>query len=188
MTETKDEIFLSSSEIGIYCRKVASELEEQIIATHKDIPILFIVTLKGAVPFFNKVIQYLSEEVKSRVEVEYIQAKSFNHSNQHTGITQLDELGFSCVDKSIFIFEDILDSYKTIDTILDTLVRQTRSNKLVLQINVVALLAKPTKKFYIGVDFYIGKTISKKAPFLYGFGLDDNQKYRLLPDIYILSK
>lgn len=186
--------FLSKQEIDSICCRVAIDIHNQIRKPGSyEKKILFICTLKGADLFFNRVMNYLQVEDHSllyKIQVEYIQPRSYVNNQQ--GKIKLNNFEFDYSDHQIFIFEDILDSYKTLERILKKFVIVTRD----CEITVVTLLAKNRSNHNVSYtyrttagrkvpQFIIGRHIPEDTGFLYGFGLDDDGKGRLLPYICI---
>lgn len=182
-------VFLSKYEINTICLEIAKVISKEIKSTPEVREILFICTLRGAFPFFSQVIYFLDEETRKRIQVEFIQPSSYK-GNERQESVQLPEPSFDYRDKKIFIFEDILDSYNTIKKVLESF----KGKNSFHEITIVALLAKhSSEKLYYTTQVgkkspYIvqGKMLQNNCPFLYGFGLDNNEKGRLLEDIFIL--
>ena len=174
----KDRKFLTNRQIELICINIADKINRDIYLQEKEV--LFICTLKGALPFFNMVCGMLNPMVSADVEIEFIQPSSFTKNER--GEVNFKGFDFNINNKIIYIFEDILDSYNTIRRILDFPIYQTP-----FAVTVVSLLGKPnpSPEEWPNVNFIIGSLLQEDCPFLYGFGLDDNQKCRLLPDIYI---
>lgn len=168
--------FLTNLEIQKICSDIGDRLNQEIEQLPEDREIVFICTLKGAFPFFNMVTGYLSDKVRQRIEIEFIQPTSFEKNERKE--VKFKGFDFNINHKDIYIFEDILDSYKTIESILEKIDDD-------FSITVVSLFAKPTQSIWTEVRFIEGKQIPEDIGFLVGFGLDDDQKGRLLLDIYI---
>ena len=76
--------------------------------------------------------------------------------------------------------EDIIDSGKTVNFLLKKF-----KEKNCRSISVVAMLKKSNKFNFQLINEYIGFEI--KQEFVVGFGLDYNQRFRNLKEIYILK-
>lgn len=179
--------FLTSKEIQETCKTFSDLLSLELSYSEKEI--VFICTLKGAFPFFNSVVNQLHENVKEKVQLEFIQASSYK--NNHREEVTLNNFLFDIQGKEVVIFEDILDSYCTIESILFQISPVFTDTK----ITIATLLAKPTTKILSykttggqlqHPKLLVGKMLPPDTGFLYGFGLDNNQKGRLLPDIYLM--
>jgi hypoxanthine phosphoribosyltransferase len=93
----------------------------------------------------------------------------------------LKDLDVSIEGRDLLIVEDIIDSGVTLNYLL-RLFEQRRPQS----IRIATLLDKPDRRIQpVKVD-YIGFAIPDK--FVVGYGLDDAEDYRNLPDICVLSE
>jgi hypoxanthine phosphoribosyltransferase len=84
-------------------------------------------------------------------------------------------------DRHVLVVEDIVDTGITVTFLLDYL-----KKKKAASVRLCALLDKPScRRVPISID-YTGLTVPDK--FLVGYGLDINEKYRNLPEIYYLEE
>ena len=107
---------------------------------------------------------------------------SYQGGMQSTGdIRILKDLDSSVKGKDVLIVEDIIDTGKTLKTVIARL-QQRGANS----VKVVSLLDKPEGRLVELEGDYIGFTIPKK--FVVGYGLDYNELYRNLPYIGVLKE
>ena len=152
--------------------KRLDEMAREIEKDYKEKDIVFLVTLKGAVPFMWE----LAKRIKNNIIFEFIEVSSYKN-NQDTGVITLHkDIKDTVEGKDVIIIEDIVDTGKTIKFLLEHL-----KNKNPNSVKIATLLSKPSKMVTeLNVD-YTGFKIDDK--FIVGFGLDDNQNLRNLPYI-----
>jgi hypoxanthine phosphoribosyltransferase len=153
------------------------ELGEQITQYYKDLNLLLLGTLKGAVPF----IADLARAIHLPLEIDYMAVSSYGNSTESSGIVRiLKDLEGPVQQKHILIVEDIVDSGQTLHYLMEVL-RQRRP----LSLRVCSLLDKGRERVKpVHLD-YIGFQIPDR--FVVGYGLDYAQRYRNLPYIGILK-
>jgi len=81
---------------------------------------------------------------------------------------------------NILLVEDIVDTGRTIDQVVQLLM-----NKGANEVKIVSLLDKPSRRVLEMNADYIGFTI--EDVFVVGYGLDFNEKYRNLPYVGVLK-
>ena len=86
----------------------------------------------------------------------------------------------SIKNDKILLVEDIVDTGRTIKV-----VKKMLENKGAVDVKIVSLLDKPSRRVIEVVADYVGFTIPNE--FVVGFGLDFNEKYRNLPYVGILK-
>ena len=154
------------------------ELGECINKDYKGEKITLICILKGSLYFFAD----LSREIKSDIELEFIRVASYDGYNSTGKIELKLNLDDTVRDKNVIVIEDIVDTGRTLDYLLKHLKSQKPKS-----LKLCSLLDKPDKRIIknLKVD-YVGFTIPDY--YVFGYGLDVNQKYRNLPDIYYANK
>ncbi len=161
-------VLINKSRIEKRIDEIAKEIEKD----YEGKEILFVGILKGSVPFMWE----LAKRVKNNVLFDFIEISSYEN-NEDTGILTLyKDLKDSPEGKDVLIVEDIIDTGKTLQCLVEHIKKQNPNS-----IKIATLLSKPSKRVYdLNVD-YIGFKIEDK--FVLGFGLDDNQNLRNLPYI-----
>ena len=140
-----------------------------------EIPILVCV-LNGSFIFFADLIRSLSIDC----EIDFLKVSSYQGKKTTGKITLEKDISFNINGRHIIIVEDIIDSGITVNFLLKKFKeRNCRS------ISIVALLKKSNKFNFQLINKYIGFEI--KQEFVVGFGLDYNQRFRNLKEIYILK-
>ena len=135
------------------------------------VPLVF-----GSVPFFAE----LAKRIDLDVEYDFMDVSSYVGRHSGGEIRILKDLDTSVRDRDVLLVEDIVDTGKTIQAVIELLYhRGARSVKI------VTLLDKPSGRTnHLHAD-YIGFEVGNE--FVVGFGMDFNQKYRTLPFIGVLK-
>ncbi len=154
------------------------ELGEQITQYYKDINLLLLGTLKGAVPF----IADLARAIHLPLEIDYMAVSSYGNSTESSGIVRiLKDLEGPVQQKHILIVEDIVDSGQTLHYLMEVL-RQRRP----LSLRVCALLDKGRERVKPVQLDYTGFQIPDR--FVVGYGLDYAERHRNLPFVAVLQR
>lgn len=152
--------------------KRIEEMAKEIEKDYEGKDIVFLGTLKGAMPFMWE----LAKRIKNNVIFEFIQVSSYK-GKESTGIITLEkDIRNSIEGKNVIIIEDIVDTGKTLDFLLKLL-----KEKNPRSVKIATLLSKPSRRVYeLNVD-YIGFKIDDK--FVVGYGMDYEENLRNLPYI-----
>jgi hypoxanthine phosphoribosyltransferase len=155
------------------------QLGRQISEVYADIdtPLVMVVILKGATVFAADLLRSLSIPA----ELEFVRAASYGSGTSSSGRVQIAHMVEGpLIDRHVLLVEDIVDSGRTVDTILKRF-RKLRPASLRL----AALLDRPARReVQVTIDF-CGFVIPDR--FVIGYGLDYAGLYRELPGIYSLS-
>ena len=141
------------------------------------VPIL-IGILNGVVFFFAELIMSMSISLK----MDFIKASSYGPSMISSGqIRMLKDVCIPVKGEELILIEDIVDTGLTLKSILEELRMREPAG-----IRVCALIDKRERREQpIELD-YCGFKVDRG--FLVGYGLDFNEQYRNLPDIWILEE
>lgn len=138
--------------------------------------LILVVVLKGGTLFAAD----LMRKIDVPVSVEYIRAKSYDGMNS-LGTVLLPVLPEQPLrGKSVLVVEDILDTGRTTTAILNALREHAPAS-----LELCVLLDKPSRRVVPVEAQYLGLTIDNF--FVVGYGLDHDEQYRNLPDIYTLE-
>lgn len=167
-------LLLSKDEIE---RKIKS-IAKQISNDYKDKRPLLIGILKGSFVFMADLIRHLT----INVEISFVELSSYYDSTESTGEVELiKEVGKEISNREIIIVEDIIDTGITLSTYINHLKQKNPAS-----IKVCTLTSKPSRrKKEVNID-YLGFEIPNK--FIVGYGIDFNEQYRNLPEIYYLEQ
>lgn len=157
---------------------VVDHLAERISQDFDEEEIVFVCVLKGSYIFAAD----LARKVKAPSAVDFIRAASYGNNMTSSGaISITKDLETDIAGKNVIIVEDIVDSGFTLKEIRDMLSR--RGPK---QLKICALIdKKAARQVEVQCD-YVGFALDDG--FLVGYGLDYAEKYRNLPDIYVVHK
>ncbi len=168
-----DEVLISKEEI----QEKVEELAGLISIDYAGKKPLLVGVLKGAVIFLADLLRHLKVEV----EMDFMAVSSYGASTKSSGVVRiLKDLEASIEGRHVIIVEDIIDTGLTLSYLADNL-----SSRGTASLKIITLLDKPEKrKAAITVD-YCGFKIPDK--FVVGYGLDFNEQYRYLPEIWVLA-
>jgi hypoxanthine phosphoribosyltransferase len=149
------------------------ELGQQITKDYEGKDLHLIGVLNGAFIFMAD----LARAIDLPLSVDFLSVSSYGSSQESSGEVRLTkDLNTSLKGKHVLFVEDIVDTGLTINYLLNYL--QGRGP---LSLKVVTLLSKPARrKVKVPID-YMGFEIDDA--FVYGYGLDVDQKFRNIPFI-----
>lgn len=157
--------------------KRISELGEQISRDYEGESITLLCILKGSVFFTTE----LAKRITVPVYLDFMSVSSYGSSTESSGeVRILKDLDGSIEGKNILVVEDIIDTGRTLASLLEIL-RQRGPKSLKL----CTLLDKPDRRVTeVAVD-YTGFEIPEE--FVVGYGMDYDQQYRNLPYIGVVE-
>jgi hypoxanthine phosphoribosyltransferase len=154
------------------------ELGQEITRDYAGQEVLLICILRGGVLFLTD----LMREIDLPLAVDFMAVSSYGtgarESSGHVRITL--DLNTSLEGRNVILVEDIVDSGRTISSVLDLLA--TRDPKTLV---VCTLLDKATRREVEVPIKYRGFVIPNK--FVFGYGLDIDEYYRNLPFIGVVD-
>lgn len=153
--------------------RVASEIDRDFAGR----PVLLVGVLKGCVFFLCD----LARRLRGPVLIDFLRASSYGTKRVSSGDVQLGgELSIDPAGRNVVVVEDIVDTGRTLQRILEAL-RQRGPSAL----KVCALLRKRIpENAGVPVD-YLGFEIENR--FVVGYGLDYAESYRNLPYVATLD-
>jgi hypoxanthine phosphoribosyltransferase len=160
----------------ISIRNKVKELANQISADYADEEPIMIGILNGVIFFFADLVR----EISLPVHIDFIRASSYGSGRTSSGeIKVTKDVELAIRDRHVVIIEDIVDTGLTLHRIIEKLRKREPAS-----IKTCVLIDKVERRLEeINID-YPGFQV--KEGFLVGYGLDYNEQYRHLPDIYIL--
>lgn len=155
-----------------------AELAAEIEQNYRQGKPVFVGVLKGSFVFMSDLVRAVSLPL----EVDFISVSSYGAGTRSSGeIELLQDLKTSIEGRDVLVVEDIIDTGLSLNFVLEKL-----SQKRPASLKVCALLNKPSRrKVKIHID-YCGFVIPDR--FVVGYGLDFNEQFRNLPEIYILEE
>jgi hypoxanthine phosphoribosyltransferase len=158
-------------------RARVKELAVQISKDYSEREPVFLGVLKGAVFFLVD----LMREMTIPLKIDFISAASYGSGMSSSGSVKLNkDFKVPIEDKHVILVEDIVDTGLTVAKVLKMLRDQGP-----VSIKLCALIDKLERRDMDIVIDYCGFQV--KEGFLIGYGLDYNEQYRYLKDIYILK-
>jgi hypoxanthine phosphoribosyltransferase len=152
------------------------EIGKQITADYGDRDLIMVGILKGAFMFMAD----LSRQVNIPHDIDFMGASSYEgtHSTGQIVFTKQPDLAFR--DRDVLLVEDIVDTGRTLKKIIEFVhLLNPRT------VNICTLIDKhERRKVTIDVQY---ACFSLEKGFIVGYGLDYNEKYRNLPEIYDLK-
>jgi len=154
------------------------ELADAISNDHEGKEVVLIGVLKGAFIFLADLARYL----KVSHSVDFTRLASYGSGMASSGnITVTKDIETDIEGKEVIIVEDIIDTGITMKFLRERLEkRQPASIKICTLID-----KKHRRKIAIDAD-YVGFAVQEG--FIVGYGLDYDEKFRCLPDIYMVEE
>ena len=163
------DLYISSQKI----KKKVKELAKQINQDYNGKHLLFISILNGSYVFTADLLR----EIDLSCEVSFIKISSYSKMESTGNLQELIGLNENIFQRDVILIEDIIDSGKTMDNLLDKM-QSLGPNS----VEVATLLMKP-EAIDTGLNIkYIGFEIPQE--FVIGYGLDYDGAGRNLKDIY----
>ena len=172
--EIMNKTLLFSKEI---INEKVKELASKISLDYKEKEPIFIGVLNGAVFFLSDLVR----EVGIPLRMDFVRASSYGSEMESSGSVRLiKDIEIPVQGKPVILVEDIVDTGLTLSYIRKHLeLRHPES------IKICALIDKlERRETSIPVDYFGFKI---EEGFVVGYGLDYDEKYRNLPDIYVLK-
>jgi hypoxanthine phosphoribosyltransferase len=166
-------ILISRDEIAEAVNRLAREIERD----YRDKQPLLIGVLKGSFMFMADLIRQLDLPL----ELDFVRLSSYDTARESSGkVKVVRGMKMPVKGRDMLVVEDIVDTGITISFLLDYL-----KSKQPASLKICTLTDKPSRRRVpVPID-YCGFTVPNK--FIVGYGLDLNQRFRNLPDIYTLE-
>jgi hypoxanthine phosphoribosyltransferase len=150
-------------------------LGDRITSDYPHDPPHLVCVLNGAFLFMADLVR----AVQLPITVDFLAVSSYGEATVSSGVVRLTrELSRPVEGRDVIVVDDIVDTGLTMRFLLDHLAeRGARS------VRVAALLSKPARRAVSVPIDYLGFEIPDA--FVYGYGLDVDQRYRNLP--YVTS-
>ena len=172
MTEELKLLF-SKKEIA----EVVARLAHEISADYANKKVVLIGVLKGAFVFLADLVRQLTIPV----EIEFMRIASYGSQKESSGaIIIKKDVEISLEGKDILVIEDIVDTGLSLTFLLDHLRARNPSS-----LKVCALVDKQSRR---EVDVQVDYTgFAMDEGFIVGYGIDFNEGYRALPEIFVVD-
>lgn len=166
-------ILYSREEIAL---RVA-ELARQIDHDYQNKNLFLVGVLKGSFLFIADLIR----AIQTPCVVDFMRIASYGSETRSSGIIEVrKDLEMSIRGQDVLIVEDIVDSGQTLDTLCESLrLRNPASLRVCTLVDKQALRETDVQVDYVGFSLNDG--------FIVGYGLDWDEHYRDLADIFMVE-
>lgn len=140
-------------------------------------PLLVIAVLKGAAHFSSDLVRQL----KFPLHLDFMRVSSYGNDMVAGDLELHTKSSVSPSGRRVLLLEDIIDTGRTLHTLLELLKQQSPS-----EVKVATLLDKPSRREVSIEADWVGFTIPDR--FVVGYGLDHAEDFRNLAYIGVLSQ
>jgi len=152
-------------------------LAEQIDTDFRNQEVLLVGILKGSFLF----IADLCRQLNCRTEIDFVRLASYGSDTQSSGIIEFrKDLETPIRDRHVIIVEDIVDSGYTLQSLFHRLQERGPAS-----LKICSLIDKRARREVDIEADYVGFTMDDG--FIVGYGLDYDEHYRNLPEIYLVE-
>jgi len=164
---------LTAEEIASIVKNLADQISRDYIGKE----LVLVCILKGAFMFLSDLIRHLRIPVK----VDFVRLASYGAGMKSSGLVEISkDIEIPIEGKDVLIIEDIVDSGRTLQFLKERLALSNPRS-----IKICALLDKKARREVKVEADYLGKEI--EDIFIVGYGIDFNENYRNLPEIYYVT-
>ena len=142
-------------------RAMAHKLSDEHKLSGNDKTPVMICVLNGAFIFFSDLVKDMGIEI----EVDFIRAKSYSGMDNSRGVTFTKEIETDLTGKRVYIVDDMVDTGKTMNAVLDKVKALNPS-----EVKVVTLVDRKSGTF--NVDYTCFPDMGEEWFVGYGFDLD----------------
>ena len=166
-------ILIGRDDIAEAVNRLAREIESD----YRDKQPLLVSILRGSFMFTADLVR----QIDLPLELDFVRLSSYGPSRESSGKVRIAQgVKTPVKGRDVLVVEDIVDTGITISFLLDYL-----KSKQPASLKVCTLTDKPSRRRVpVPID-YRGFTVPNR--FIVGYGLDCDQKFRNLPDIYALE-
>ena len=165
-------VLYSAEDIQGEVGRLAARIDSNTVDSY-----VVVAVLKGAAIFSSDLVRAMRTET----ELVYITASSYPQDfTPSESLTVNNDMELDVTDRHVLIVEDIIDTGRTLQQIAATVdIEDPKS------VSTVALVNKTNRRTTSFESTYTGFDITDE--FIYGYGLDWNQRFRDLPYIAIAN-
>lgn len=157
-------------------KAAVDRLAAEVSADYRGKNPLLIGLLTGSFIFLADLVRKLDFPL----ELEFMDASSYGKETDPGEIKLIKDVSTEVDGRDVLVVDDILDTGRCASFVFDHLSRKNTSS-----VKQCFLLDKPERRQMQVEADYVGIQIPDK--FVVGYGIDWNEKYRNLPDIYALE-
>ncbi len=167
-------VLFSQEEIVARTKQLGEQITKDY--SNQETGPLLVALLRGSVPFLAELIKHIDLDA----QYDFMDVSSYAGTESSGDIKILKDLDTSVKGLDILLVEDIVDTGRTIEAVIEMLL-----HKGARSVKVVTLLDKPSRRVNSVAPEYIGFEVGNE--FVVGFGMDFDQKYRNLAYIGVLK-
>jgi len=156
---------------------IVSDLASRISGDYGQNELVLVCVLKGAFMFLSDLVRHL----RMPVQIDFVRLASYGSGMKSSGRIEITkDIELSVEGKDVIIVEDIIDSGRTIKFLKERLALSKPRT-----VKVCTLLDKKARREVEMEADYVGKEVDDV--FIVGYGIDFNEAYRNLPQIYYVT-
>ena len=156
---------------------IVSDLANRISGDYGQKELVLVCVLKGAFMFLSDLVRHL----QMPVQIDFVRLASYGSGMKSSGRIEITkDIEVSVEGKDVIIVEDIIDSGRTIKFLKERLALSKPRT-----VKVCTLLDKKARREVEMEADYVGKEVDDV--FIVGYGIDFNEAYRNLPQIYYVT-
>lgn len=153
-------------------------LGREITRDYQNREILLVGVLKGSFLFFADLVR----TIEVPILIDFVRLASYGSDTQSSGIVEMrKDLELPIRGRDVIIVEDIVDSGLTLESLYHRLLLRNPES-----LRICTLIDKRSRREVAIEPDYVG--IAMEDGFIVGYGLDYDERYRNLPDIYLVGK
>jgi hypoxanthine phosphoribosyltransferase len=156
---------------------MVKDLAGRISGDYGQVDLVLVCVLKGGFMFLSDLVRRL----QMPVQIDFVRLASYGSGMKSAGRIEITkDIEVSVEGKDVLVVEDIIDSGRTIRFLKERLALSNPRS-----IKVCTLLDKKARREVEMEADYIGKEVDDV--FIVGYGIDFNEAYRNLPEIYYVT-
>ncbi len=169
-------VYFTAEEIAAAVERVASQINDYYRKTPND-KVLVVGVLKGAAIFFAD----LARKLDFPLEFDFVRVASYGDARVSSGTVALTkDVETPLEGRRVLIVEDLVDSGRSLKRL-----REHFLSRGVAEVCVVALIDKKAKRAVeTSVEW---SALEAEDLYLLGYGLDDAESGRNLPDLWVVD-
>lgn len=166
-------LLLSQEQIA----SIVQDLADRISWDYREKELVLVCILKGAFMFLSDLVRHL----KIPAKIDFVRLASYGSEMKSSGNIEITkDIELSIEGKDVLIVEDIIDSGYTLQFLRDRLILSNPHS-----VKICALLDKKGRREVRMEADYLGTEVDDV--FVVGYGIDFNEEYRHLPEIYYVT-
>ncbi len=156
---------------------IVQALADRISRDYSGKELVLVCILKGAFMFLSDLVRRL----KIPAKIDFVRLASYGSGMKSSGNIEITkDIELSIEGKDVLIIEDIIDSGYTLQFLKERLILSNPRS-----VKICALLDKKQRREVTMEAEYLGTEVDDV--FIVGYGIDFNENYRHLPEIYYIT-